>query len=150
MELKKRRCKTCGCSFVPKDRGERFCSPVCKTAGLFLGGGGDTSKPGSTAFSENADKTKVAQKRIKSDDEKFAKVRAMFQLPVSERYEIAKDFTKEEADYARRIARRMMAEDDRISREISWTGDFDDEASAEEPGETFWDNSISESDDGSI
>ena len=116
---KKRKCKCCGRTFTPKEKADRFCSDVCRTTGLFVGGGGDTTKPGKVAETSKAEAPKPTE-RVKGMDERYARVRAMFQLPVGERWAVAKTFTKEESEYARRIARRMLAEEDRLTREVSW------------------------------
>lgn len=116
---KKRKCKCCGRVFEPKDKEDRFCSAVCRTTGLFVSGGGDTTKPGAAA-SKKDEPPKAVVPKVKAGDERFARVRAMFELPPSERYAISRTFTKEETEYARRMAKRQLAEDERIRREISW------------------------------
>ena len=142
---KKRKCKCCGGAFTPKDKDDRFCSAVCRTTGLFVGGGGDTTKPGKAveASKEEAPKPVV---RVRAGDERFARVRAMFQLPIKERWAVSRTFSKEEAEYARRMARRMLAEDERLTRETSWDGEVEEEVSA-----ALLDSIMSgDSDDGTI
>lgn len=125
---KKRKCKCCGRAFTPKDKDDRFCSAVCRTTGLFVGGGGDTTKPGKAVEASKAEAPKPVA-RVRAGDERFARVRAMFQLPVKERWAVSRTFSKEETEYARRMARRMLAEDDRLSREVSWEGGDEEEMS---------------------
>lgn len=125
---KKRKCKCCGRSFTPKSKEDRFCSAVCRTTGLFVGGGGDTTKPGK-AVDTSKEESPKPMVRVKTGDDRFARVRAMFQLPASERWAVSKTFTKEEADYARRIARRMLAEEARLTKEVSWEGGDEEEVS---------------------
>lgn len=141
---KKRKCKCCGRVFEPKDKDEKFCSMVCRTTGLFVGGGGDTTKPG--AVKVEKEEPKAASPRIKAGDERFARVREMFNLPPSERYAISKTFTKEEVEYARRIAKRQLAEEERIRREISWESDDDSETMGSYDGGVL----SEDSDDGTI
>ena len=123
---KKRKCKTCGRPFAAKT-GERYCSELCKTAGLFIGGGGDTTKPRQTSSGRPVIPEKKSEEtpppKPRHDSEKMVRVRQMFALPVEKRWEIAQHFTKEEQDYARRIAKRMIAEDARIESEWAWESD---------------------------
>ena len=89
-----RKCKKCGRRFESKGTGDCFCSELCRMTGFFIGGGGDTSKPGVAQPAEVIPKQMPV--RVKKDDERFARVRLMFEKPPSERWEIAKDFTEEE------------------------------------------------------
>lgn len=142
--MAKRKCKKCGRTFVAKGPGEHFCSELCRMTGFFVGGGGDTSKPGVAKQAASIPKEKPV--RVKKDDERYARVRRMFSLPASERWAIAKDFSEDERSYARRIARRMLMEEDRITREWSWdSSDEECDASADIGG-----GMLGESDDGSV
>ena len=85
--------------------------------------------------------------RVKKDDERFARVRLMFEKPPTERWAIAKDFNEEEKAFAKRMAKRMMMEEDRLTREWEWDGHGD------EPEEMVLDScggGLGDSDDGSI
>lgn len=139
-----RKCKKCGRRFESKGTGDCFCSELCRITGFFIGGGGDTSKPGVAQPAEVIPKQMPV--RVKKDDERFARVRLMFEKPPSERWEIAKDFTEEERAYARRLAKRQMMEDARFTREWTWDGGSDEEDDADYEGG----GTLGESDDGSI
>ena len=118
-----------------------FCSPLCRATGFFVGGGGDTSKPGTAKPGVSAPQPKIV--RVRKDDERFAKVREMFSLPPAERWAIAKDLTEEEHIYAKRLERRRLMEEDRIFREWDWDSDTDEETAEDE-------GVLGESDDGSV
>ena len=139
--MAKRKCKSCGRTFDSKGAGDFFCSPLCRATGFFVGGGGDTSKPGVAKPVRSIPQQKPV--RVRKDDEKFAKVRRMFDLPPAERWKIAKDFTEEEHAYAKRLERRRLMEEDRIFREGDWNADSDEEAETDE-------GTLGESDDGSV
>lgn len=138
--MAKRKCKSCGRIFESKKAGDWFCSPLCKATGFFVGGGGDTCKPGG-AKPPAAPHPKPI--RVKKDDERFNRVREMFDLPSSERWKIAKNFTEEEHAYAKRLERRRLMEESRIFREWDWDADSEEEAGVEE-------GMLGESDDGSV
>ena len=139
-----RKCKKCGRRFESKGTGDCFCSELCRITGFFIGGGGDTSKPGVAQPAEVIPKQMPV--RVKKDDERFSRVRLMFEKPPSERWEIAKDFTEEERAYARRLAKRQMMEEARFTREWTWDGGADEEDDADYEGG----GTLGESDDGSI
>lgn len=138
----KRKCKTCGTLFEPKNEGDRYCSSLCRTTGLFVGGGGDTSKPNSTYVPK---KMPVKRKAVKSSGTDFPRVREMMKLPPAERWSISKDFTEEEWSFARRLARKTMMDE----RVVSMIAEWDGEDTGEDSGETSADN-LGESDDGSV
>lgn len=142
--MAKRKCKKCGRQFESKGTGDLFCSEICRLSGFFLGGGGDTSKPGVVQSLSPIQEQKPV--RIKKDDKRFDKVRMMFEKPPSERWNIAKDFTEEERAYAKRMARRQMMEDYRFVREWAWDGIADGENEEPSAGDGF----LGESDDGTI
>lgn len=143
--MAKRKCKKCGRTFESKGTGDLYCSALCRMTGYFVGGGGDTSKPGvDRPTAEKA--APVKPMRIKKDDERFARVRRMFDLPPKDRWNVAKDFSEEERAYARRLARKQLMDDDRFTREWDWNSgdDEDDEPSFIVP------STIGDSDDGSV
>mgnify|MGYP003289507523 CR=1 FL=1 len=143
--MAKRKCKRCGRQFDSKGPGDYFCSPLCKMTGFFMGGGGDTSKPGVAKPAEVIPAPKPV--RIKKDDEKYARVRKMFTLPAKERWELAKTFSEEERAYARRLAKRSLMEEDRLTREWDWNNG----SSEETEEDVIYDSGLlGESDDGSI
>ena len=117
---KVRKCKKCGRAFEPKDSSDVFCSQICRMTGFFVGGGGDTSKPGGVKQTVSKPKGDAVPARVNSGDERFARVREMLKLPPIERWSIAKDFTAEEQAYCRRLAKRLLMEETRIERENSW------------------------------
>ena len=134
-----RKCKKCGRRFEHKGAGDGFCSDLCRMTGFFVGGGGDTSKPGVKSRSGEAAPSQ-SPCRAKKGEDQFQNVRNMFELPESERWTIARSFTDEERAYARRIAKRMLMAEDRFVREWSWTDaetseegfcDLEEEASEE-------------------
>lgn len=109
-----------------------------------MGGGGDTSKPGVAKPAEAIPAAKPV--RVKKDDERYARVRQMFTLPANERWELAKTFSEEERAYAKRLAKRSLMEEDRLTREWDWNG-----SSEETEEDVIYDSGLlGESDDGSI
>ena len=142
--MDKKKCRKCGRFFEAKEPGEAFCSPLCRLTGYFVGGGGDTTKPGAVK-AEIAQSAGSAPPRVNSGDERFARVRAMLKMPESKRWEVAKEFTAEEQAYCRRLARRMLMEDIRIERESSWEVGEEGESGLDCPTEPSGD-----SDDGTI
>ena len=142
--MAKRKCKNCGRVFETTNSAERFCSAVCRTTGLFVGGGGDTSKP-SAQGAVNIPKRPRPQRVAKTETD-YPRVRILFSLPYIERWEYAKTLTEEEMNYAHRMARRMLAEERRFATEWSWE-EQDDTELARERG--LAGGTIGESDDGS-
>lgn len=143
--MAKRKCKKCGNRFDSKGPGDYYCSEICRLTGFFVGGGGDTTKPGVVSpIQKPPVPTPI---RPKKDDAKFARVRAMFEMPPSERWAIAKDFTEEERSYARRIARRMMYEESRFVRDVLWAMPAEGDDGG---GQIFGYDTMGDSDDGSI
>lgn len=156
---KKIRCKTCGTYFEPKTAGDKFCSAVCRTTGLFVSGGGDTSKPLSYEQKKALEKKGVSNKTSSTKKEvpkkltnaaaKFPRVLKLFNLPQEERWDLAKTFSPEEAEYARRLARKALADERKIEELIEWDATSDmAEESASYKGITG--GSLGDSDDGSI
>ena len=141
--MAKRKCKKCGRRFETDGTGDGFYSQLCRMTGFFIGGGGDTSKPGS-ARKAPAQEAKFSPSPKKCG-EKFERVLLMFDKPPSERWEIAKNFTEEERAYAKRIARRKMMEEVRFTREWEWNGGDEEDVPQEEV-----DAALGESDDGSL
>ena len=141
--MAKRKCKKCGRQFESKGPGDCFCSQLCRMTGFFVGGGGDTSKPGVPQPAAVIPAPKPM--RVKKDDERFARVRLMFEKPTEERWAIAKDFSEEERAYAKRLAKRLMMEEDRLTREWTWDGGGEEADEAAADG-----GMLGESDDGSI
>ena len=139
----KRKCRTCGNLFEPKGPGDRYCSHLCRTTGCFIGGGGDTTKPNTTTkrLAKKPDPMKRTRPSKRVD---FPRVRQMMELPISERWEIAKDFTPEEQDFVRRLAKRELIEEKQIECITDW--DCGEESQKIDSGM----DQIGESDDGSV
>lgn len=133
---KKKKCKVCGGSFV--GAGE-YCSDICKTTGVFVGGGGDTSKPNSTV---KIVKSKV--QRIGLSEEQKEKVREVFQLPIEERWGRLRKMSHEEQAFGKRISFKMLKEEQKIESMTDW------EIGETTSGENDPSEDIGESDDGSI
>ena len=155
---KTRKCKTCGRLFEPKGANDKFCSALCRTAGCFVGGGGDTSKPVSPEQRKLNEKKRAANGGASSPSpeettkrmrpEKFPRVLQMFELPIEKRYAIASTFTPEEAEYARKLAKRKLQEEMRFDQMCSWDGM--EETVGLGSYEGLVGGSIGDSDDGSI
>lgn len=136
--LQARKCKLCGREFVPQKAGDRYCPGVCSlTAGLIPTP--SEKKPAASSGGGWAAK-----------EAKFPRVMEMFALPKNDgrRWEIAKDFTEEEREFARKYAKRQMALENMIDYNCACGGyggeDEDDDS------RTFDHNSLGDSDDGSI
>lgn len=155
---RKRKCKNCGQLFVPKGAGDFFCSSLCRSTGKFLGGGGDTSKPmsaeqrkemirrGKTIPAPNPEPE--PPKRVRNGEMKFPRVMKMFSLPLNKRWAIAKHFTAEERDFARRMAKRQLMEERKMDSYIDWDGDYDHSDGWDSEGAIF--DTLGDSDDGTI
>lgn len=120
-----------------------FCSSTCRMTGFFVGGGGDTTKPGVPQRKSEPVRKHPAAKPGAGG---FERVKKMFSLPHSERWAIAKDFTEEERAYARRVARGQLMADDRFVREWDWNEEQDEEAASVESSIA----SLGDSDDGTV
>ena len=145
----KRKCRNCGRLFDPKGKDELFCSSLCRTTGLFVGGGGDTSKPSADGTSKKGVESKKIRQHKEShkvnkrgSDSKFPRVKELFELPLEKRWNFAKTFSEDEMAYARRIASRMLNEDRLIDELCLW--EIPDSETVDD-GENYGD-----SDDGSI
>lgn len=155
MVAKQKRCKNCGALFIPKGAGDHFCSSLCRTSGLFVSGGGDTSKPISperrktlerAAKKCETDRQKKPVKRYKADAAaRFPRVVAMLSIPKEERWKIAKEFSAEEREFARSLAQKELAEERRLVEIASWDGAGDE---VEDYGEVEED--LGDSDDGTV
>ena len=153
---RRRKCKTCGNSFEPKGPEDQFCSALCRTTGCFVGGGGDTSKPISPEMRKVMEKKKSASspkpekpRKIRNGAEKYPRVHYMFTLPVGERLAVSSQFTSEEAEYSRRLARKMLMEERRLDDEIEWDSSSD-EKEASTSYEGLDGGRLGESDDGTV
>lgn len=154
---KTRKCKNCGRPFHPKDAGDLFCSELCRTTGCFVGGGGDTRKPMNPEQLKamlrkgiSVDNTPAAKpKRMQLGKEKYPRVHQMFELPVAQRWEIAKTFTDAEREYSRRLMKKRLMDERRIDEMIEWECDGADE-SVGRSYEGLVGGSLGDSDDGSI
>lgn len=134
--VKKKKCKVCGRPFV--GTGD-YCSEICKTTGVFVGGGGDTTKPNSTIKVE-----KTKPQKIGITEEQKEKVQAVYQLPIEERWNKIKVMLPEERAYAKRVAYKMLKEEQLIESLSDWdVGESSD-------GEEETSEDIGDSDDGSI
>ena len=80
--------------------------------------------------------------------EKFQRVVQMFELPLEKRFAIACTFTPEEAEYARKLAKRKLQEEMRFDQMCSWDGV--EETVGLGSYEGLVGGSIGDSDDGSI
>ena len=164
---KTRKCKTCGRPFQPKAAGDAFCSPLCRTAGCFIGGGGNTAKPLSPEqrkAMEKKERKQAAERKPSSQKPKgkpgrpksaspgekpFPRVHHMFTLPLSKRFAVSKKFTPEEAEYCRRLMKRKLIEEFRMDEAIGWEmPGCEDEGLGSYEGITG--GVLGESDDGSI
>lgn len=102
-----------------------------------MAGGGDQTKPMNKETKKAVDKnvcsssskTQERAKKMRGGADKFPRVHLMFSLPMSDRWRLAKDFTKEEAEYARRLARKMLQDEWRIDDIIDWDGEDDEHQS---------------------
>lgn len=151
--MAKKRCKKCGRQYeAGGESSDGYCSALCRMAGYFIGGGGDTAKPGAAARPPEAEEkppsAAVRPTRVRKDDARFARVRLMFTLPPGERWELARGFSEEERAFARRLARREEMEAARFAREWDWDGaDGGADGETEEPAPS---GDIGDSDDGSV
>lgn len=116
--MKLRKCKLCGRIYVPTGENDLFCSSTCRVAGCFVAGGGDQTKPQSrekkkTKLEEDARSSSSRSKSKLKDGatERFLRVHKMFSLPKNERWALTRTFTKEELEYSRRLAKRMLHND---------------------------------------
>lgn len=156
MGLKSRKCKTCGRPFVPKGADDRYCSPVCRATGCFVGGGGDQTKPMSQEMKKAMERKGIESspveakpKKVRGGAEKFPRVHQMFDLPIGQRWELAKTFTKEEAEYSRRLARKRLQDEWKIDRIIDWDG-MPEEGESLGSYEGIAGGRLGDSDDGTI
>lgn len=157
MEQKLRKCKTCGRRFIPKEADGQYCSPMCRATGNFVGGGGDRTKPisremkralekeGKPASSPNAPKPS----RSRCGPEKFPRVHQMFSIPAAERWALASTFTKEEAEYGRRLAKKQLQEEWKLDKIIDWDG-YSEERESAGGCDGMAGGSLGDSDDGTI
>lgn len=142
---------------MPKAADDRYCSDVCRATGCFVSGGGDQTKPMSQEMKKAAEKRLRLQPpceerkpfNVRNGKEQFPRVHRMFDLPVSERWALARTFTKEEAEYSRRLAKKMMMEE----RKMDYAIDFDDDSEEDEHSRSYDGISggrIGDSDDGTV
>ena len=147
---KKKKCQSCGRLFDPKDEGDIYCSALCRTTALFVGGGGDQRKP----FAEGTPKkvieaAKAAEKKPqpkiskRGSDTKFPRVKKLFDIPIDNRWEYARTFSPDEMAYARRLASRMLNEERMIDELSTWEKPGESEVAPDE-------GMLGESDDGSV
>lgn len=157
MGMKLKKCKTCGRPFAPKGADDHFCSPICRTTGCFVAGGGDQTKPMSQEMKkvlERKGRLPTSQndpkpKKVRGGPEKFPRVHQMFGLPMDKRWMLASTFSKEEAEYSRRLARKMLQDEWRMDDIIDWDGATDEgEALGSYAG--IAGGSLGDSDDGTI
>ena len=116
---------------------------LCRTTALFVGGGGDQRKPNSTIGEVRIRREEEDTKKSKrGSDIKYPRVKELFELPIDERWKLAKTFSQNEMAYARRIQKRMMNEDNLIDELYTWE--------LTDPSQESSNEMIGESDDGSI
>lgn len=125
-EKKKRKCRGCGREFYPQSD-EKFCTKVCEASARFI-------REGKKERGPNYTKPKAEEAR------KYARVMAMFKMPVSERWQIASTFTQEEKAYSLRIQKRMLYDDMRFAKDCEPASDSEREE----------DGILGESDDGTL
>ena len=150
---KQKKCKTCGRMFSSEISRDSYCSPLCRTAGCFVAGGGDTSKPITPEMRKIMEKKGILPsaenpKRYRNGDAKFPRVHHMFTLPLSKRWEISKTFTAEEREYCRRLMKKQLAEERRFEETVEWDGGDGEQMLGAYAG--IAGGSLGESDDGSI
>lgn len=142
-----RKCRLCGREFVPQSPGDRYCPGVCAMSAGFIPSRKKSEDAGTTARRSEGTAAGMARSRAR-EEEKFRRVIEMFQLPIGERWAVAKTFTPEEQAYSLKIQKRMLAEMKRADYECSWSqGGGDDDEWMRRPSE---DESLGDSDDGSI
>ena len=142
-----RKCRLCGREFVPRSPGDRYCPGVCAMSAGFIPSRKKSEDAGTTARRSEGTAAGMARSRAR-EEEKFRRVIEMFQLPIGERWAVAKTFTPEEQAYSLKIQKRMLAEMKRADYECSWSqGGGDDDEWMRRPSE---DESLGDSDDGSI
>lgn len=161
MEMIQKRCKVCGRLFTPRSASDEFCPGLCSTAGGLIAGRGDTTKPSTEYKAKKPRKPKVVREtviatavntkpvRTRVPIDRFPRVMEMFRHPENERFEIAKTFTREEQEYARKIGKRMLAEERRLDAIIDWNGGDENLEKLERYRHVEFDR-LGESDDGSI
>ena len=155
---KKRKCRNCGQLFDPKGPGDFFCSSLCRTTGKFLGGGGDTTKPMSAEQRKDMIRRGKAiptsgqeppkPRKIRNGSIKFPRVMEMFSQPLNKRWAIAKHFTPQEQDFARRMAKRQLMEERKMDSFIDWDGGYY-ESELDSADDMVFDR-LGESDDGTV
>jgi uncharacterized Zn finger protein (UPF0148 family) len=145
---KKRICKLCGREFVPAKTGDRYCPGICSmTAGLIKPQKAKSPKPPSK------DAMRAGSQSMET---RFSRVMAMFAAPIDARWKFARDFTPEEQEFSRKIAKRMIAEERRIDYDAAygvWGSGFDgdDDGDGQKTGKAVFEEDIlGDSDDGSI
>jgi hypothetical protein len=122
-----------------------------------VSGGGDQTKPMSQEMKKALERKGVAlpsqkeptPKRVRGGPERFPRVHYMYNLPMEKRWEVAKTFSKEETEYSRRLAKKMLQDEWRIDDMVTWDGCFEEDDS---PGsyEGITGGSLGDSDDGTI
>lgn len=139
-------CRLCGREFVPETPGWRYCPGVCSmTAGLIK-----APKNGRHPSTPSQRRHRHCEGR--SPEDRFPRVMAMLAAPIERRWEMASQFTPEEAEFSRRMQMRMLAEERRIDFAAGCCGRMD---SSEDFGEFSEDapvggDRLGDSDDGSI
>ena len=159
--MEKRKCKVCGRMFFPRSFGDEFCSGLCSTAGGLIAGRGDTSKPSTEYKAKKPRKPKAVKEtviatavndkpvRTRVAADRYPRVTAMFRLPADERCAVALTLTREEQDYARKLGKRMLAEERRLNAIIDWNGGDENLERLERYRGTGSDR-LGDSDDGSV
>ena len=152
----KRRCKMCGQPFESEYPKECYCSALCRTTGLFVGGGEDTSKPippdqrkkSRKPEEKPIPKEKRERRAAGEKPSKFPRVDHMFTLPIEERWAVASQFTAEEQAYSIKVQKRMLAEERRLDEILDWDGA--DLESTADGGSDLCGDVLGDSDDGTI
>jgi len=147
MGKEKRKCRNCGRLFDSRNENEQYCSVLCRTTALFVGGGGDQRKPAGDMGSKKykPETSKASDKKVckRGSDSKYPRVKELFTIPIEKRWEVAKTFNPDEMAYARRLANRMLNEEKMIDELSTWEKSGESEVLPEE-------STLGESDDGSI
>ena len=97
------------------------------------------------AMSASSGETGVPRK-VRNGAVKFPRVLAMFEMPPEERYEVSRLFSPAEAEYARRLAKRELMEEQRFSEACEW--DVAEDCSG--AYDAISGGAVGESDDGSV
>lgn len=142
-------CRLCGRKFIPTTKGEKYCPGVCAmTADMIR-----PMQPAGRRRTPAAVHTDEPKAKPRPEEAAFPRVMAMFAAPIEERWKMARDFTEAEAEFSRKMQRRMLAEEKRLDYDAtpcyctSACTDDDEESQGKSP---FEDDPLGDSDDGTV